>query len=48
VRRVAMRELKDLLWWITVSVALLVLIGVLIYEIWLAVRIGFILIDILS
>lgn len=43
-----MYELTTILCWIIVSVALLALIGVLIYEIWLAVRIGFILLDILS
>ena len=43
-----MCELKDLLWWIVTVTALALLIGVLIYEIWFAVRIGSILIDILS
>lgn len=43
-----MRESNDLLWWIATSTALVLLTGVLIYEIWFAVRIGRILIDILS
>jgi hypothetical protein len=43
-----MREPSDLLWWIITGAAFLVLIGVLIYEIWFAVRIGCILVDILN
>lgn len=43
-----MKKSDDILWWIITSAAFLVLIGVLVYEIWFAVRIGSIIIDILS
>ena len=43
-----MKKSDDILWWIITSATFLVLIGVLVYEIWFAVRIGRILVDILS